>query len=56
MYTNMDAIPSTIPAPESLASPSLPLSNTFAWLLAICTAALISAPLIIGWTAGILLN
>jgi hypothetical protein len=56
MYTNIDAIASPAAAQERLAPASLPVSRNFAWLLAFCAAALVSAPLIIAWTAGILLN
>jgi hypothetical protein len=56
MYTNMDVIASPLASQDCLSSAHLPLSHTFAWLVALCAAALISAPLIIGWTAGILLN
>jgi hypothetical protein len=56
MYTNMDAIASPAAAQESSVLAFLPRSRTFTWLVTLCAAALVSAPLIIAWTAGILLN
>jgi hypothetical protein len=45
-------------APETRLAPSEPLTLTrnFAWIVFFCVASLLTLPVVIAWTASILLN